>query len=244
MKSCRGGSLSQDEQSCSIDVSRRTEQQNHNLQSALTEYLIQCIIYVRCVDSGDDWAGRPHKTNRSKAEKIRVKRHHIFTEISRQLNRGEQSSRKWWSLCINMRDTGAMKGRWSGGPVVHQKGAWVEKSGGEAGGESYRVNSWPPWTTPPTSSMDILSAVGSSFRDKQSSVPAAITLVNQWTETTTGLHYTTITLFCVKLFVRCFWLTNHAATCTSTVFVAANTTISDRIYFTHYLRCGLRHPGG
>ena len=28
----------------------RTEQQNHSLQVALTEYLIQFIIYVKCVD--------------------------------------------------------------------------------------------------------------------------------------------------------------------------------------------------
>ena len=28
----------------------RTEQQNHSLQVAVTEYLIEIIIYVKCVD--------------------------------------------------------------------------------------------------------------------------------------------------------------------------------------------------
>lgn len=86
---------------------------------------------------------------------------------------------------------GGPRGPWS----IKKESEWKKRGGGEGGGESYRVNSWPSWTTPPTFSMDMLSAVGCSFRDKQSSVSAAVTLFNQWTETKSGLHYTTVTLF-------------------------------------------------
>ena len=41
-------------QSCNRCHMYRTEQQNHCLQIALTVYLIQIIIYVKCVDPGDD----------------------------------------------------------------------------------------------------------------------------------------------------------------------------------------------
>ena len=39
-----------------LHVQNRTT--NQCLQDALTEYLIQIIIYVNCVDPGVDWAGR------------------------------------------------------------------------------------------------------------------------------------------------------------------------------------------
>ena len=48
------GSLSQDGQTCNRCGMCRKEQQNHYLQVVLTEYLIQIIVYVKCVDPGDD----------------------------------------------------------------------------------------------------------------------------------------------------------------------------------------------
>lgn len=80
------GSLSQDGQMCNRCHMYRKEQLNHNLQDALTEYLIQLIIYVKCVDPagratqpplhpGDLEEGRPHEIIRSKTEKIRERRH-------------------------------------------------------------------------------------------------------------------------------------------------------------------------
>ena len=38
-----------------IDVQNRKK--NHSLQVALTKYLIEIIIYVKCVDLGDNWTG-------------------------------------------------------------------------------------------------------------------------------------------------------------------------------------------
>ena len=48
------GALSQDGQASNRCHMFRTEQQNHNLQVELTEYLLQFTIYVKCVGSGDD----------------------------------------------------------------------------------------------------------------------------------------------------------------------------------------------
>ena len=75
----------------------RTERQSHNLQSALTEYLIEsmyiCQVWwmrrPRCrhvwaraarppLHRGDLEEGRPHEIISSKTEKIRVQRHEIW----------------------------------------------------------------------------------------------------------------------------------------------------------------------
>ena len=51
-------SISQDGLTCNRCRMYRTEQQNHRLQVALTENLIEIIIYAKRVDPGDDWAAR------------------------------------------------------------------------------------------------------------------------------------------------------------------------------------------